>query len=187
VGPIFVDPVIREGLTRFVREGGGLAGYHATSVASMDWPGFTTILGAKGANHREPTEVAMLKIEDPGSPLMTAFNGKGFEHPDEYYRFNLVTPSRDDVHVLMSIDVENTDMNQGRGCPQNCVRENADYPVTWIRREGKGRVFYTSLGHTAAFFQNKAFTSMFFAGLQFVLGDLDANTTPSAKRRGTSR
>ena len=46
VGQIFVDPEIRSGLSRFVREGGGLAGYHGTSHASMDWPEFGEMLGA---------------------------------------------------------------------------------------------------------------------------------------------
>jgi hypothetical protein len=43
---IFVDPEVREGLSRFVREGGGLAGNHGTSHASMDWPEFSEMTGA---------------------------------------------------------------------------------------------------------------------------------------------
>ena len=58
VGQIFVDPEIRSGFSRFVREGGGLAGYHGTSHASMDWPEFGQMLGAVEGAHREPTEMA---------------------------------------------------------------------------------------------------------------------------------
>ncbi|MGE0407219.1 MAG: ThuA domain-containing protein [Candidatus Korobacteraceae bacterium] len=187
VGPTFVDPQVREGLLRFVREGGGLAGYHAASVISMDWPEFRTLLGAAGANHRAPTEVVTVKIDDPKSPLTAVFQGKGFEQADEFYRFDTKSPTRDDVHVLMSFDVENTDMNQGENCPKFCVRANGDYPVSWIRREGKGRVFYTSMGHTPAFFMSKELNQFFFAALQFVLGDMEADTTPSNKLRVTSQ
>jgi type 1 glutamine amidotransferase len=181
VGQIFVDPQIRAGLSRFVREGGGLAGYHGTSHASMDWPEFGEMLGAVEGSHREPTEIATVKIDDPASPLVAAFAGKSFVHQDEFYRFVEGPLSRDRVRVLMSIDIENTDLNQGRGCGRPCVRPDADYALSWIHNYGKGRVFFTALGHTPAFFSDPNLSNFFFAGIQFVLGDLAADTTPIAK------
>jgi type 1 glutamine amidotransferase len=145
VGQIFVDPQIRAGLSRFVREGGGLAGYHGTSHASMDWPEFGEMLGAVEGSHREPTEIATVKIDDPTSPLVAAFAGKSFVHQDEFYRFVEGPLSRDRVRVLMSIDLERTDLNQGRGCGRPCVRPDADYALSWIHNYGKGRVFFTAL------------------------------------------
>ena len=59
-----------------MREGGGLAGYHGTSHASMDWPEFGEMLGAVEGSHREPTEMATVKIDDPTSPLVAAFEGQ---------------------------------------------------------------------------------------------------------------
>jgi len=178
VGQIFVDPEIRAGLARFVREGGGLAGYHGTSHASMDWSEFAEILGAVEGSHREPTEMATVKIDDPASPLMLPFRGKSFVHQDEFYRFVEPPLSRDTVRVLMSIDIENTDLNQGRGCGRPCVRPDSDYALSWIRSYGKGRVFFTALGHTPAFFSTPNLSDFFFRGIQFVLGDLDADATP---------
>ena len=122
VGQIFVDPEIRAGFSRFVREGGGLAGYHGTSHASMDWPEFGEMLGAVEGSHREPTEIATVKIDDPASPLVAAFGGKSFVHQDEFYRFVEPPLSRNKVRVLMSMDIERTDLNQGRGCGRPCVR-----------------------------------------------------------------
>ena len=178
VGQIFVDPEVRAGLSRFVREGGGLAAYHGASHASMDWPEFTQMLGAVEGSHREPTEIATVKIDDPGSPLMVPFAGRPFEHQDEFYRFVEPPLSRDIVRVLMSIDVEKTDLNQGRGCGRPCVRPDSDYALSWIRSYGKGRVFFTALGHTPAFFASAPLSDFFFRGIQFVLGDLEADTTP---------
>ncbi len=183
VGQIFVDPEIRAGLSRFVREGGGLAGYHGTSHASMDWAEFGEILGAVEGSHREPTEMATVKIDDPTSPLVAAFGGKSFVHQDEFYRFVEGPLSRDKVRVLMSMDIEKTDLNQGRGCGRPCVRPDADYALSWIHNYGKGRVFFTALGHTPAFFATANLSDFFFRGIQFVLGDLEADTTPSAKAR----
>ena len=181
VGQIFVDPEIRAGLSRFVREGGGLAGYHGTSHASMDWPEFGEMIGAVEGSHREPTEIATVKIDDPASPLVAAFGGKSFVHQDEFYRFVEPPLSRDKVRVLMSIDIEHTDLNQGRGCGRPCVRADGDYALSWIHSYGKGRVFFTALGHTPAFFTSRDLSDFFFRGIQFVLGDLEADTTPSAK------
>jgi type 1 glutamine amidotransferase len=186
VGQIFVDPEVRAGLSRFVREGGGLAAYHGASHASMDWPEFAQMLGAVEGSHREPTEIATVKIDDPGSPLMTPFAGQPFEHQDEFYRFVEPPLSRDTARVLMSIDVEKTDLNQGRGCARPCVRPDSDYALSWIRTYGKGRVFFTSLGHTPAFFSSAPLSEFFFRGIQFALGDLEADTTPSAKLATTT-
>ncbi len=187
VGQIFVDPEVRMGLSRFVREGGGLAGYHGTSHASMDWPEFTEMLGAVEGAHREPTEMATVKIDDPSNPLVAAFEGRSFVHQDEFYRFPEPPLSRNTVRVLMSIDMEKTDLNQGRGCARPCVRQDGDYALSWIRSHGKGRVFFTALGHTPAFFTVPALSDFFFRGIQFALGDLDADTTPSAKAQKTGR
>ncbi|MGE0405883.1 MAG: ThuA domain-containing protein [Candidatus Korobacteraceae bacterium] len=186
VGMIFVDPEVRDGLLRFVREGGGLAGDHGTSHASMDWPDFAEMLGAVQGTHREPTEQAIVRIEDTSSPITAAFGGNEFLHQDEFYRFNRVY-SRDKVHVLLSMDVEKTDMNQGRGCSRNCVRADGDYALAWIRSHGKGRVFYTPLGHTYQMFANPQLAQFFLAGIQFILGDLDADTTPSSKLKSGVR
>ena len=176
VGMIFVDPEIRAGLSRFVREGGGLAGYHGTSHASMDWPEFGQMLGAVEGAHREPTEMATVKIDDPTSPLVVSFGGKAFVHQDEFYRFVEGPLSRNNVRVLMSMDIEKTDLNQGRGCSRPCVRPDADYALSWIHTYGKGRVFFTALGHTPAFFAEPNLSDFFFRGIQFVLGDLEADT-----------
>lgn len=185
VGMIFVDPELRESLARFVREGGGLAGYHGTSHVSMDWPEFREILGAVEGAHKTANEIATVRIDDPASPLTAAFKGQSFVHQDEFYRFNDML-TRNNVRVLMSIDVEKTDMNQAGSCSR-CTRPDNDYILSWVRSHGKGRVFYTALGHAPAFFAVREINEFFLAGIQFALGDLDADTTPSARSAPAGR
>jgi type 1 glutamine amidotransferase len=183
VGDIFDTPEIRAGFVAFVNNGGGLVGNHGTSVASPKWTEFGEILGASGASHREPTERAIIIVEDPSHPITRAFDGKPFEFVEEFYR---VAPpySRDRVRVLLSIDPLATDMMQGR-CYGQCLRDDNDYPVAWIRQHGKGRVFYTSIGHDPDVFWDPRVLAMFLAGTQYALGDLEADATP--RPRGTSR
>jgi type 1 glutamine amidotransferase len=183
VGDIFDTPEIRAGFVAFIANGGGLVGNHGTSVASPKWTEFGQILGAAGASHREPTEKATLVIEDPAHPITRAFDGKPFEYVDEFYR--LQAPyARDKVRVLLSIDPLATNMTQGR-CFGQCFRDDNDYPVAWIRQHGKGRVFYTSLGHNPDPFFDPRVLDMFLAGIQYALGDLAADATP--RPRSTSR
>lgn len=181
VGMIFLDPEVRAGMVRFVREGGGLAGNHGVSHASMDWPEFGEMIGTWHGIHRENTELATVKIDDPNSPLTAAFGGREFEYHDEYFRFPAGPYSRDKLHVLLSMDVAKTDMNQGRACAQPCARADNDYAVSWIQSYGKGRTFFLTLGHNPTLFTTPALAQFVLAGIQFILGDLDADTTPSAK------
>ena len=183
VGDVFDTPDMRAALLAFVANGGGIVGNHGTSVASPNWAEFGQILGATGASHREPTEKATIVVEDPSSPIVRAFDGKPFEYVDEFYR--LAPPySRDKVRVLLSIDPIATDMMQGR-CFGGCLRDDNDYPVAWIRQHGKARIFYTSLGHNPDLFWDARMLTMFLAGIQFALGDLDAEATP--RPRGSTQ
>jgi type 1 glutamine amidotransferase len=183
VGDVFDTPEMRAALLAFVVNGGGLVGNHGTSVASPNWTEFGEMLGAAGASHREPLEKATINVEDPTHPITRAFDGKPFEQVDEHYR--LGPPySRDKVRVLLSLDPNATDMMQGR-CFGTCLRDDNDYPVAWIRQHGKGRVFYTTLGHHPDLFWDARMLAMFLAGIQYALGDLQADATP--RPRGTSQ
>jgi hypothetical protein len=182
VGMIFVDPTVREGLLRFVREGGGLGGNHGTSHASMDWPAFHEMIGVTRGVHRQNTEKFWVKIDDPDSPLTAAFHGQEFEYEDEFFRFVNPPYSREKLHVLLSMDVAKTDMSQGTPfMPGSLARPDADYAVSWIHSYGKGRVFFCILGHNPTLFTTPKLAQFFLAGIQFMLGDLKAGTTPSAK------
>jgi type 1 glutamine amidotransferase len=180
IGDLFAEPAARDGLESFLSAGGGLAGHHAVTVTSTDWERFGEILGARGASHRMQDERVLVRVEDPASPLVKVFGGLPFEISDEIFRFERPY-SRDNVRVLLSIDRDRTDMNQGR-CFGACFRDDNDYPIAWIRAHGQGRVFYTTLGHNPHIFWNAKLLEFYLAGIQYALGDLEADATPSARR-----
>ncbi len=180
VGSVFSDPDVTSGLIRYVREGGGLAAIHGSTFASTDVPEYGELLGATSGPHRA-FEAAMLKIDDPDSPLTKQFEGHDIAHVDELYHFPASGPySRDKLHVLMSIDLAKS----GPPEPGMAVRPDNDYGLVWIKSEGKGRVFNCALGHSVLLFGTPQLSRMVFAGIQFALGDLEADTTPSAKLSG---
>jgi type 1 glutamine amidotransferase len=181
-GMVYNDPEVREGILRFVREGGGIGGHHAVTFAGNNWPEFAEMMGGwAGAHH---TEKQVIKIDDPSSPLMKMFGKEPFEHTDEFYQFPAYSPyTREKQHVLMSIDVEHSDRATGnRFCPE-CTRPDQDYGLAWIKTYGKGRTYFTPLGHTTPFYTDPRWTNHVLAAIQYILGDLDADATPSAKLR----
>ena len=65
------------------------------------------------------------------------------------------------------------------------ARADNDYAVAWIKTVGQGRVFYCSLGHNGSVFENPAVVGFYLDGIQFALGDLNADATP--KPNGTPK
>jgi type 1 glutamine amidotransferase len=74
--------------------------------------------------------------------------------------------SRENLHMMLSIDVDK------------------DFPMSWIKTYHQGRVYYTVFGHNEDISWNPALLEYFLAGIQYALGDLKADATPSAKLAG---
>jgi type 1 glutamine amidotransferase len=176
VGPVFADPEVLDGLIRYIREGGGVAGLHGTTFASQDVREFGELMGAQEGPHQYNGEPGTLKIDDPDSPLTRHFAGRGFSMIDEFYHFPPTGPyTREKLHVLLSVDAEKTDLRRWQ------IRPDQDYGMVWIKSFGKGRVFNSVLGHRPEFYMMPDLVKLMMGGIQFVLGDVDADTTPSAK------
>ncbi len=177
VGSVFSDPDVINGLIRYVREGGGLAAIHGSTFASTDVPEFGELLGGTTAPHKA-FDVATLKIDDPNSLITKHFEGHDvISYIDELYHFPPDGPySREKLHVLMSINMAKSPPRGAQG-----VRPDNDYGLVWIKSYGNGRVFNCALGHSTLLFGTPTMAQMILGGIQFVLGDLESDTTPSAK------
>ena len=181
-GMVHNDPQVREGILRFVREGGGIGGNHAVTYANLNWPEFADMMGGWAGMHR--TEEQIIKIDDPNSPLMKPFGTEPFKHTDEFYIFPPYSPySREKQHVLMSIDVERSDRGFGGRFSELSTRPDQDYGLAWVKGYGKGRTYFTPLGHTTIMYTDKRWTAHLLAAIQYLLGDLPVDETPSAKAR----
>lgn len=176
------DEMLKAGLVEFLRNGGGLAVMHAGVASFRQWPEFGNIIGARFDNHPWGAgSTAVLRVEEPSHPLTAAFKEPVFIVTDELYQVK--DPySRDKVRVLVSIDPARTRITPQQR--QAIHRADMDFPMTWIKSYGKGRVFYCALGHEHELFWNPVVLQHYLDGLQFVLGDIQADTTPSAKVKG---
>jgi type 1 glutamine amidotransferase len=186
-GVLFEDAALRQSLLDFVVNGKGIVGIHAAAATFVQYPqydqfpAFGQMLGAyeNGGHPWYPDETITLKLDEPHHPINAAFGGKDFDVQDEVFQFQ-APYSRERLRVLVSIDTEKTDMNpERRFLPERFA--DKDFAMSWIREEGKGRVFYSSLGHNPALFWDPKILKHFLAGIQFATGDLEVDATPSTK------
>ncbi len=186
-GVLFKEHELKKSLLNFISDGKGFIGIHAAAATFVQWPiydqwpQFGEMLGGyeNGGHPWKPHEWITLKLDDPDHPLNAAFKGKGFRISDEVFQFQKPY-SRDKLRILLSIDMDKTDIISGRNIwPER--QQDHDFAISWVRSYGKGRVFYCSLGHNPHIFWNPPVLQHYLAGIQFALGDLPTDTTPSNK------
>ena len=105
-------------------------------------------------------------VDVPDEPRLKWVPGKDFKVADEFYRFE--SYDRKKVRVLLTVDLKASNHNRSR--------KDRDNPLAWVREFGKGRVFYSAFGQRSSSFENTKMLAHWLAGIQFVLGDIDAAT-----------
>jgi len=143
------------------------------------WPEFNKAIGGYFKWHWLDPQHISVKIDDPKSPITAMFKGIGFDINDETYTFSISSWSRQNLHVLTSIDYAK--MSDADKLKEEYPREDHDYGLSWIRREGKGRIFYEAHGHNEKIYAIKPMLEHVLAGVQYALGDLKASDGPSVK------
>jgi type 1 glutamine amidotransferase len=143
------------------------------------WPAYNTLIGGFFKFHWPDPQLIYVKIDDPNSPLTAMFHGKEFEIHDETYTFAQDSFSRRNVHVLTSIDYDK--MSAADKAKEQNPRTDGDYALSYIRREGRGRVFYEGHGHSDRVYAMTPMLEHLRAGIQYALGDLKADDSPSVK------
>jgi type 1 glutamine amidotransferase len=143
------------------------------------WPEFNKMIGGFFKFHwLDPQEITY-KIDDPKSPLTAMFKGAPLVVHDETYTFGMDTYSRENLHILTSIDYSK--MSDADKAKEDWPRPDHDYALSWIKRDGNGRVFYMAHGHHERNYAVKPLLEHLLAGMQYALGDLKADDSPSVK------
>ena len=162
---------LKKSLVDFVKSGKGLIGTHSATDTYKKWKDFNDMMGGAFAGHPWHTKIRVKNLE-PGHPLNAAFAGKDFEIADEIYQFRKDTASADERRMLLSLSGEIVDKGKG-----NTGKEGL-YPIAWLDKYGDGRIFYCSLGHRDEIYWNPVILKHYLAGIQYALGDLDAEAEP---------
>jgi type 1 glutamine amidotransferase len=170
-----VEAARKAALYEFVQNGGGLAGCHAATDTYKGWKEYNQMMGGAFVSHPWH-KVVPIKIMDAKNPINAAFDGKDFEINDEIYMFRDDTALASDRKFLLVMDtskMSKEDADKGK-------RKDGTYPISWVNTSGKGRVFYCSLGHREEIYWNPTILKHYLAGIQYALGDLEADATPTS-------
>jgi type 1 glutamine amidotransferase len=176
----------KRNLLDFVRSGKGFIGAHCASLTFYDYPPFGDMLGGYFNRNLPQGTIAVLKVEDNSHPA-TKMLGSSWPLVDEFYLFGTAPwdasrpdenidvlfknriPmgfSRDRVKVLLSLDTHAMDLSK-----QPHLVKGGDYPQAWTREYGKGRSFYTSLGHRDDIWtHDPVFRAHITGGIRWALG-----------------
>ncbi len=165
----------KRNLLDFVESGGGFVGIHAATDTFYRWPEFGQLIGGYFDGHPWHEEV-VLRNEEKDHPVNAGLEGKDLVITDEIYQFK-EPYSRRRQRVLLSLDTSKANLQK-----PGVHRTDGDFAVSWVRRAGQGRVFYCSLGHRPEVFWNPKVLRHYLAGIQFALGDLEAEASPRADR-----
>ncbi len=162
VREIDLDAVQRADLLSFVHDDGkGFVATHAGATAFFSWPEFGEMLGGRFDEHPWGITDATVVVEDRAAP-MTKHLPARFVVNDEHYQ--LKDFSRGRLHVLARLDASRLDL----GAPL-VHRTDKDFPVAWTKTYGKGRVFYSTLGHHRELWDQAWMQTMYREALKWAL------------------
>ncbi|MCD6174181.1 MAG: ThuA domain-containing protein [Planctomycetes bacterium] len=169
------DDMQQKAIMDFIKSGKGIIGIHAATDNFYGWPEGAMMMGGVFKGHPWLSNGTWaVKIDDPDSPLMKPFEGKGFKINDEIYRTLPPQYSRGSQRVLMSLDMSDVTTKNAKGV----TPDDMDTGISWIKSVGKGRLFYCSLGHNHHLTWNRPVLEHYLAGIQYAMGDLKVDDAP---------
>ncbi|MCB1122456.1 MAG: ThuA domain-containing protein, partial [Verrucomicrobiae bacterium] len=149
-----ITPNQWKNLKGFVEAGGGFLPIHCASWCFQNEPGYDQLVGGRFEKHK--TGVFKVHTVDPEHPAV-----RGVPELETW----------DETYVHKNHNEKNRTILQVRevsGPDDNITR---DEPWTWVRTEGKGRVFYTASGHDERVWSRPEFHTLLKAGILWAIGD----------------
>lgn len=185
----FENDAQRDALMGFVKQGKGIVGIHAAGDNFYKWKLAASMIGGQFNGHPWTAGGNWgFKLDDPKHPLNKAFAAKGFWHTDEIYQYKPETyAGEENLRILVSLDMSKKEVTgilenkRFEKYKQQYGKGPREVPVSWLREFQGGRVFYTNLGHREDTYTKTNVVRHYLDGIQYALGDLKADATPTAK------
>ena len=170
-GTLEMDNQQKDDFLSFVHDDGkGFIGVHSATITFTGWPEYGDMIGGYFDEHPWGTFDAPIMVEDPSFPGMKQWP-PAFVVRDEIYQIRNF--SRDKVRVLMRLDASKVDLNNPR-----IHRKDGDFAVSWAKMYGKGRVYYSTLGHPTENWDRPEMQTMYVEAIKWAMGLVDADVTP---------
>ena len=149
---------------------GGFVGIHSATDTALDFEGgqatYAAFIGGRFDGHpwMEGTPIRLANLEPTHSLSSMWPNGTDFA--EEIYQYADFDPSR--VRVLQTLDMAH-----------GPLRRPYPVPVSWVRKSGQGRIFYTNLGHTPSTWNDPRFRAQIVQAIRWAGHRADAPATPN--------
>jgi hypothetical protein len=170
-GPLEMTDQQKSDFLSFIHDDGkGLVAVHSAAITWVNWPEYVDMVGGTFDEHPWGTFDAPIVVEDAKFPGMDAWPHEFVLH-DEIYQMKSF--SRDKVRVLLSLDPTKLDLKNPR-----VHRTDHDFAVAWAKMYGKGRVFYSTLGHPEDNWDDPRMQHMYIEAIKWAIGLESADVTP---------
>ncbi len=151
----------------FLAKGGGYIGLHGSAgdpVYFWEWYP-DTLIGARFAGHPMDPQFQEARVVVHGDHELTAGLPTEWRMTDEWYAFK-TNPKATGAKVLLSLD-ESTYGHKGRDGGD--LSMGGDHPIAWTKCIGKGRMFYSAIGHMPATYSHPINVRVMENGLDWAL------------------
>ena len=158
----------REAFIQWVKDGGAFVGMHSASDTFHGYKPYIQMLGGEFETHGAQVTVQCL-IQDPNHPATKHF-GSTYDiggKNEEIYVIKSYNPAT--VHELLVLDKHPNTKQPGH------------YAMSWCKEFGKGKVFYTSLGHNEFVWERDDYQKHILGGIKWALGLEPGDATPQTK------
>lgn len=170
IGELELTDQQKADMLSFIKDDGkGFVGIHTAVTSFYTWPEYGEMIGGYFDEHPWGTFNAPIIVEDPAFPGMKQWP-RSFDFTDEIYQ--LKDYSREKLRVLMRLDAGKLDLNNPR-----VHRTDKDFAVTWAKMYGKGRVYYSTLGHREESWDRPEVREMYTEAIKWAMGLVDADVT----------
>lgn len=163
----------REAFLNWIKDGHAFIGVHSATDTFHNFSPFIEMIGGEFLAHGPQLKVT-LNADDVNHAANKNFS-KTTEIFDEIYTFKNF--QREKVRVLLSLD-----KNPNQNDKEN-FGKSGFYPIAWCRKYGKGRVFYTALGHREDVLESELFKKHLFGGILWTLKQAKGSDKPQVKSK----
>ncbi len=158
----------REAFKAYMAKGGGFVGIHGSAgdpVYFWDWYA-DTLIGARFAGHPMAPQFqdAKVNIDDAAHPIAQGLPASWVMN-EEWYSFKN-NPRATGSRIIATLD-ESTYKQVGMGGQK---LQMGDHPIVWTRAVGKGRVFYSAIGHRPERYSDPVYVQMLEQGIDWAAG-----------------
>lgn len=152
----------KEAFIKWIQSGKAFIGMHSASDTFHGYPEFVEMIGGEFLSHGAQVGVECIN-QDMEHPA-TQHLGATYSVFDEIYI--LKNFHREKVHGLLTLDKEPNKLYPG------------DFPIAWSKQIGRGKLFYTSLGHREDVWLSGKYQQHILGGIKWALGLEDGSAKP---------